>query len=83
MGPCPRHPSEGKKAGKNPTDRGKIGTKRSLLTGGVPIGLAVAGAGRHDFKTVHETIASMAVARPKPTLEQPPGMGLEKGYDYD
>jgi putative transposase len=31
----------GGKVGKNPTDRGKQGTKRSLLTegGGVPIGL--------------------------------------------
>jgi hypothetical protein len=25
----------GKKVGKNPTDRGKIGTKRSVLTDGV------------------------------------------------
>jgi hypothetical protein len=33
--------------GKNPIDREKIGTKRSLLTeGGVPIGLAIAGVGR-------------------------------------
>jgi hypothetical protein len=37
--------------GKHPTDRGKIGTKRSVLTdgGGVPIGLAVEGANRNDF----------------------------------
>ena len=62
-----------------------MGTKRSLLTdgGGVPIGLAVAGANRNDFKMVHETIASMPVARPEPTLEQPQGMCLDKGYDYD
>jgi len=39
-------PLGGKKAGKNPTDRGKIGTKRSVLTdgSGMPIGLAVDGA---------------------------------------
>ena len=55
--------------GKNPTDRGKIGTKRSLLTegGGVPIGLAVEGANRNDFKMVRETIESIPVKRPAPT----------------
>jgi putative transposase len=71
--------------GKNPTDRGKIGTKRSLLTdgGGVPIGLAVEGANRHDFKMTQETITSIPVERPEPTAEQPQGMCLDKGYDYD
>ena len=75
----------GKKVGKNPTDRGKIGTKRSVLTdgGGVPIGLAVAGANRHDFKMAAETITSIPVERPAPTLEQPQGLCLDKGYDYD
>jgi putative transposase len=75
----------GKKVGKNPTDRGKIGTKRSVLTdgGGVPIGLAVAGANRNDFKMAAETITSIPVERPAPTLEQPQGLCLDKGYDYD
>jgi putative transposase len=79
-GAMTKAPLGGKKVGKNPTDRGKIGTKRSLLTdgGGVPISLAVAGANRHDFKMVHETIESIPVARPEPTLEQPQGMCLEK-----
>lgn len=49
----------------------------------MPIGLAVAGAHRNDFKMVHETIESIPVARPEPTLEQPQGMCLDKGYDYD
>lgn len=71
--------------GKNPTDRGKIGTKRSVLTdgSGVPIGLAVAGAHRNDFKLVRETIESIAVERPDPTPDTPQGMCLDKGYDYD
>jgi transposase len=71
--------------GKNPTDRGKIGTKRSVLTdgSGVPIGLAVAGANRNDFKLTRETIESIAVARPDPTADAPQGMCLDKGYDYD
>jgi hypothetical protein len=49
----------------------------------VPIGLAVAGANRHDFKLVHATIASLLVARPEPTLEQPQGRCLDKGDDDD
>jgi putative transposase len=71
--------------GKNPTDRGKMGTKRSLLTdgGGVPIGLAVEGANRNDFKMTRETIMSIPVERPEPTAEQPQGMCLDKGYDFD
>jgi hypothetical protein len=39
--------------------------------GGMPIGLAVAGASRNDFKMAEETITSIAVERPAPTLEQP------------
>jgi putative transposase len=71
--------------GKNPTDRGKIGAKRSLLTegGSVPIGLAVEGANRNDFKMVRETIESIPVKRPAPTPATPQGMCLDKGYDYD
>jgi putative transposase len=71
--------------GKHPTDRGTIGAKRSLLTegGGVPIGLAVEGANRHDCKMVRETIESIPVKRPAPTPATPQGMCLDKGYDYD
>jgi putative transposase len=79
--------------GKNPTDRGKQGTKRSLLTegGGVPIGVVVEGSNRNDFKLLRETIESIAIERPLPTLheeaeaeeQQQQGMCLDKGYDYD
>ncbi len=75
----------GKKTGPNPTDRGKDGVKRSLLTEGhgVPIGLAIDGANRHDMKLVRTTLQSIVVERPVPTVEQPQGMCLDKGYDYD
>ena len=71
--------------GKNPTDRGKIGAKRSLLTegGGVPVGLAVEGANRRDFKMVRETLESIPVKRPAPTPATPQGMCLDKGDDDD
>jgi putative transposase len=75
----------GKKTGPNPTDRGKQGVKRSLLTEGqgVPIGLAVDGANRHDMKLVRATLASIVVPRPEATVIEPQGMCLDKGYDYD
>jgi len=75
----------GKKTGANPTDRGKAGVKRSLLTEGqgVPIGLVIDGANRHDMKLVRPTLDSILVVRPEPTSEQPQGLCLDKGYDYD
>jgi len=71
--------------GKNPTDRGKIGTKRSVLTdgGGVPLGLAVEGANCHDVKMARATITSIPVERPAPTPEQPQGLCLDKGDACD
>ena len=49
----------------------------------MPIGLAIAGANRHDMKLVRATIESMVAERPAPTEEAPQGMCLDKGYDYD
>ena len=73
----------GEKTGPNPTDRAKKGVKRSLLTeaSGVPIGLAIDGANRHDCKMVEATIESIPVERPKPTKRTTQGMCLDKGYD--
>jgi putative transposase len=86
-GAWPRHPSGGKKTGKNPTDRGKSGTKRSLLVdgNGIPVGLAVDGANRHDMKLTRETLESIPddAQRPEPTKRNKQGLCLDKGYDYD
>jgi putative transposase len=49
---------------------------------GVPIGLAVDGANRNDMKLVRTTIEGIIVERPEPTEEQPQGMCMDKGYDY-
>ncbi len=74
----------GKKSGPNPTDRAKSGVKRSVLTEGhgVPIGLAVAGANRHDMKMVQETLERIVIKRPKPPAKKKQNMCLDKGYDY-
>src|SRR5256712_14217082 len=53
------------KTGPNHTDRGKSGVKRSLLTEGhgLPIGLMIEGANRHDMKLLRPTIESIIVER--------------------
>src|SRR5262245_44693644 len=81
----PRPLSGGKKTGKNPTDRGKRGAKRSLLVeaSGVPVGLAVDGANRHDMKLAEATLESIPVERPEPTPQAPQHLCLDKGYDFD
>jgi transposase len=75
----------GEKTGPNPTDRGKSGVKRRLLTEGhgVPSGLVVAGANRNDMKLVRATLESIVVDRPPPTAGDPQGMCLDKGYDFE
>lgn len=48
---------------------------------GVPIGLAIDGANRHDCRMVEATIESIPVERPKATKQKAQGMCLDKGYD--
>ena len=83
-GAMTKAPLGGVKTGPNPTDRGKDGVKCSLLTEGhgVPIGLVVAGANRNDMKLVRATLESIVAERPEPTPEQPQGLCLDKGYDF-
>ena len=52
---------------------------------GIPVGLAVDGANRHDMKLTEETLASIPkdACRPKPDAKHPQGLCLDKGYDYD
>jgi putative transposase len=44
--------------GPNPTDRGKIGTKRHVLTDqyGVPLSVVITAANTHDMKAATETL---------------------------
>lgn len=67
-------------------DRGKLGTKRSVLTeaAGVPVAVAVAGADRRDLKMARETVEGIAAEelRPEPSPRSPQGLCLDKDYDY-
>jgi putative transposase len=83
-GAMTKAPLGGETTGPTPTDRGKSGVKRSLVTEGhgVPLGVAVAGANRNDMKLVRATLESIVVERPEPTEDAPQGMGMDKGYDF-
>ncbi len=76
-------PFWGDSVGRNPTDRGKNGVKRSLLVeeGGGPLSVIVAGANRHDTKLLGATLDAIVVERPAPTEEKPQHLCLDKGYD--
>ena len=84
-GAMTKAPLGGETTGRNPTDRGKQGVKRSILTDGrgVPLAAVVEGANRHDMKLVGATLYQLAIARPEPTEQQPQNLSLDKGYDYD
>jgi len=78
-GAMTKAPLGGKKTGPNPTDRGKGGVKRSLLTEayGIPIAIAVDGANRHDMKMVCPTIEDLQLDRPVPASDDPQGLCLD------
>jgi putative transposase len=75
----------GGKTGRNPTDRGKLGVKRSVIVeaAGIPLGLATDGANRNDCKLTEPTLSSIMIERPRATREAPQGVCLDKAYDHD
>ncbi len=75
-------PLGGSGTGANPTDRGKKGTKRSILTEakGIPLSVTVDGANRHDKTLVKETLDAIVIQRPSHRVIQ--NMCMDKGYDF-
>ena len=76
---CPA-PLGGTDTGKNPTDRGKLGSKIHILVDqrGVPLSIQITGANQHDKWSVADSIFSIVVGRPS-SLQHLCG---DKGYDY-
>jgi putative transposase len=68
--------------GKNPTDRGKNGSKRSLVVdeAGGPLGVVIDGANRNDAKLLAATLEAIVVDRPDPERHEQ-HLCLDKGYD--
>lgn len=73
-------PLGGTATGKNPTDRGKSGSKIHLLVDerGAPLAVHVSGANQHDKWLADELLISIVVKRP--TSQQ--HLCGDKGYDY-
>jgi putative transposase len=68
--------------GRNPTDRGKQGVKRSLLVDGrgVPLALVVGPANRNDHLLLTETLDGLVARRP-PRSALVQHLCLDLGYD--
>jgi putative transposase len=80
-GAMTKAPLGGEKTGKNPTDRGKIGIKRSLLVNaqGLPLAIVVSGANTPDGRLLAATLDALPIERPDPaTTDQ--HLCLDKGY---
>ena len=76
-------PFGGDAIGRNPTDRGKPGTKRSILVdaSGGPLSIVVAGANVHAATLLEATLESVVVERPRPREQSPQHLCPDKGYD--
>jgi len=73
-------PCGGEVAGRNPTDRGKLGIKRSTLvdTNGLPLGVVSAPANRHDSPLLAPTLDLLKDLGPLPERTC---VHLDAGYD--
>lgn len=69
--------------GKNPTDRGKSGVKKSVLVeaNGGPLAIAISGANTVDAQLLAITLNAVVVERPQPTEQEPQNLCLDKAYD--
>ncbi len=69
--------------GKNPTDRGKKGSKESVLVDGAggPLAMVLAAANVNDQKLLRETIEAIVIERPEPTPNDPQHLCLDASYD--
>jgi putative transposase len=71
--------------GPNPTDRGKLGTKRHVLTDGqgIPLSVVVTAANTHDMKAAINTLDNIVVKRPSyKSYRKNQNLCLDKGYDF-
>ena len=81
-GAITKAPLGGEATGKNPTDRAKRGTKRSLLVegNGIPISIVVGPAQRHDVKLLAATLDGVVIEKPDSSEEEKQHLCLDKGY---
>jgi len=77
-------PLGGDDTGPDPTNRGKGGTKRHVLTDhqGAPLSAVISAANRNDMKVAEATLDNVVVARPRPTPRAPQHLCRDKGFDF-
>jgi putative transposase len=77
-------PLGGEQTGKNPTDRGKLGSKRHILVDarGAPLAVVVTGANEHDLTCALELLQRIVVPRPQ-THYRVQHLCADKGYDSE
>ena len=71
--------------GPNPTDQGKLGTKRHVLTDGqgIPLSVVITAANTHDMKAAINTLDNIVVKRPSYNInKKKQNLCLDKGYDF-
>ena len=71
--------------GPTPTDRGKLGTKRHVLTDGqgIPLSVVITAANTHDMKAAINTLDNIVVKRrPSKKYKEKQNLYLDKGYDF-
>lgn len=90
-GAMTKAPLGGEETGKNPTDRAKIGTKRSLLVDskGIPLAIVVSGANTNDHLLLEQTLLNIQ-AKPSIWIQLLTLLGifrkhicLDKAYDNE
>lgn len=79
-------PPGGQETDPNPTDRGKLDSKRHVVVDarGVPLAIMVTGANRHDSMAFESTLDAIPAVpgldgRPR---KRPSKLHADKGYDY-
>jgi putative transposase len=78
---CPG--KRGDSVGPDPTNRGKLGAKRHILTdaAGIPLAVVISAANAHDKTQLTAVLNATVAPRPSPKkLKQ--HLCLDKGYDY-
>jgi putative transposase len=83
-GAITKAPLGGEATGPSPVDRGKKGTKRSLLTDqqGAPLAVVVTGANTNDKTVALATLDAIVVERPEKLVYRIHHLCLDKGYDF-
>jgi hypothetical protein len=74
-------PLGGAKTGKNPTDRGKLGSKIHLLVDqlGTPLAIWITGSNEHDKWSVDDLIVHIVAKRPYGEQH----FCADRGYDFE